>query len=168
MPGHFIEKFMGRTQQPQPQVPEELATYLNGQQIGHNEPWGHTLQMTPSSTTGFLYGGGQTIELDVTPLNRFISNLFPFVIETSYLKVNQLKYSDGRDKLEYPKIKFIVSPAHRAELYDEDIEDKVKSYIRGKLRPLLVSMYEISEGFNLEIHFGSKRSETILEHLKEE
>lgn len=161
----FIERFR---EQPRPP-----RFYEQQQQRANNGPWGQGPIITqvgggfPSSTVGFHFGGGETIELDVTPLNRFISNLFPFVIETSFLRVNKFKYSDGRDKFESPKIKFIVSPAHRAELYDEDIEDKVKAYIRTKLRPLLVSMYEV-DGMSLEIHFGSQRWETILEYLKDE
>ena len=104
-------------------------------------------------------------ELDVTPLNRFIKKMFPFVIDISYLKVNESKYTDGRRILDNPQIKLIVSPTHRTELYSEDIEYKVKNRIREKLIPLLRTMYEISPGFGLEIYFGSERSETILEHL---
>ena len=104
-------------------------------------------------------------ELDVTPLNKFIKKMFPFVIDISYLKVNESKYTDGRRTLDNPQIKLIVSPTHRTELYNEDIEYKVKNHIREKLIPLLITMYEISPGFGLEIYFGSERSETILEHL---
>jgi hypothetical protein len=104
-------------------------------------------------------------ELDVTPLNKFIKKMFPFVIDISYLKVNESKYTDGRRTLDNPQIKLIVSPTHRTELYSEDIEYKVKNHIREKLIPLLRTMYEISPGFGLEIYFGSERSETILEHL---
>ena len=104
-------------------------------------------------------------ELDITPLNKFVKRMFPFVIDVSFLKVNESKYTDGRRILDNPQIKLIVSPTHRAELYSEDIEDKVKNHIREKLIPLLRTMYEISPGFGLEIYFGSERSETILEHL---
>jgi hypothetical protein len=104
-------------------------------------------------------------ELDITPLNKFVKRMFPFVIDVSFLKVNESKYTDGRRILDNPQIKLIVSPAHRAELYSEDIEYKVKNHIREKLIPLLRTMYEISPGFGLEIYFGSERSETILEHL---
>jgi hypothetical protein len=104
-------------------------------------------------------------ELDITPLNKFVKRMFPFVIDVSFLKVNESKYTDGRRILDNPQIKLIVSPTHRAELYSEDIEDKVKNHIRKKLIPLLKTMYEISTGFGLEIYFGSERSETILEHL---
>jgi len=107
-------------------------------------------------------------ELDITPLNKFVKRMFPFVIDVSFLKVNESKYTDGRRILDNPQIKLIVSPTHRAELYSEDIEYKVKNHIREKLIPLLRTMYEISPGFGLEIYFGSERSETILEHLIEE
>jgi hypothetical protein len=64
--------------------------------------------------------------------------MFPFVIDVSFLKVNESKYTDGRRILDNPQIKLIVSPAHRAELYSEDIEYKVKNHIREKLIPLLI------------------------------
>ena len=127
----------------------------------HNNP----CVVTPNfSTVGLEKNYGQ-IELDITPLNRFIKKMFPFVIDISYLKVNESKYTDGRRTLDNPQIKLIVSPTHRTELYSEDIEYKVKNHIREKLIPLLRTMYEISPGFGLEIYFGSERSETILEHL---
>ena len=108
------------------------------------------------------------IELDVTPLRKFVKKMFPFVIDVSHLKVNETGYTDGRKTMSNPEIKLIVSPTHRCELYSEDIEDKVKSHIREKLIPLLTTMYEINSGFGLQIYFGSERSETILEHLIEE
>jgi len=124
--------------------------------------------ITPVSSTVGLKRDYSQVELDITPLNRFIKKMFPFVIDISYLKVNESKYTDGRRILDNPQIKLIVSPTHRAELYSEDIEYKVKNHIREKLIPLLRTMYEISPGFGLEIYFGSERSETILEHLIEE
>jgi len=124
--------------------------------------------ITPVSSTVGLKRDYSQVELDITPLNRFIKKMFPFVIDISYLKVNESKYTDGRRILDNPQIKLIVSPTHRTELYSEDIEYKVKNRIREKLIPLLRTMYEISPGFGLEIYFGSERSETILEHLIEE
>jgi hypothetical protein len=118
------------------------------------------------STVG-LTNNHRQIELDITPLNKFVKNMFPFVIDTSFLKVSESTYTDGRRTLDNPQIKLIVSPVHRAELYSEDIEYKVKNHIREKLIPLLRTMYEISPGFGLEIYFGNERSETILEHLIE-
>lgn len=108
------------------------------------------------------------IELDVTPLKKFVKKMFPFVIDVSQLKVDETGYTDGRKTISNPEIKLIVSPTHRCELYSKDIEDKVKSHIREKLIPLLTTMYEINSGFGLQIYFGSERSETILEHLIEE
>lgn len=156
----LIEQFRG-----QPELPR-----FYGQQQVNNGPWGQDLIITPASTVGLnrLIPSESIIELDVTPLQRFINKILPFVIEVSYLKVNVLSYSDGRTVMNNPRVKLIVTPTHRAELYDEDIEDKVKAHIRSNLLPLLVSMYNISDGFGLEIHFGSKRSETILEYLKDE
>ena len=124
--------------------------------------------ISPVLSTVGLTNNHRQIELDITPLNKFVKNMFPFVIDVSFLKVIESTYTDGRRTLENPQIKLIVSPAHRAELYSEDIEDKVKNHIRKKLIPLLKTMYEISTGFGLEIYFGSERSETILEHLKDE
>jgi hypothetical protein len=124
--------------------------------------------LNPVFSTVGLTNNHRQIELDITPLNKFVKNMFPFVIDVSFLRVNESTYTDGRRTLENPQIKLIVSPAHRAELYSEDIEDKVKNHIRKKLIPLLKTMYEISTGFGLEIYFGSERSETILEHLKDE
>ena len=121
--------------------------------------------ISPVLSTVGLNNNHRQIELDITPLNKFVKNMFPFVIDTSYLKVSESTYTDGRRTLDNPQIKLIVSPAHRAELYSEDIEYKVKNHIREKLIPLLRTMYEISPGFGLEIYFGSERSETILEHL---
>jgi len=127
--------------------------------------WDQPCVITPVSSTVGLTNNHRQIELDITPLNKFVKNMFPFVIDTSYLKVSESTYTDGRRTLDNPQIKLIVSPAHRAELYSEDIEYKVKNHIREKLIPLLRTMYEISPGFGLEIYFGSERSETILEHL---
>ena len=124
--------------------------------------------ISPVLSTVGLERNYSQIELDITPLNKFVKRMFPFVIDVSFLKVNESKYTDGRRILDNPQIKLIVSPAHRAELYSEDIEYKVKNHIREKLIPLLRTMYEISPGFGLEIYFGSERSETILEHLIEE
>ena len=130
--------------------------------------WNQPCIITPVSSTVGLANNHQQIELDVTPLRKFVKKMFPFVIDISYLKVGESTYTDGRRKLDNPQIKLIVSPAHRAELYSDDIEYKVKNHIREKLTPLLRTMYEISPGFGLEIYFGSERSETILEHLIEE
>jgi hypothetical protein len=129
--------------------------------------WNQPCNITPVLSTVGLDRSyvRNEFELDVTPLNRFIKKMFPFVIDISYLKVNESKYTDGRRTLDNPQIKLIVSPTHRAELYNEDIEYKVKNHIREKLIPLLRTMYEISPGFGLEIYFGGERSETILEHL---
>lgn len=121
--------------------------------------------ITPVSSTVGLTNNHQQIELDITPLRKFVKKMFPFVIDISHLKVSESTYTDGRRILDNPQIKLIVSPAHRSELYSEDIEYKVKNHIREKLIPLLRTMYEISPGFGLEIYFGSERSETILEHL---
>jgi hypothetical protein len=107
----------------------------------------------------------KNIELDVTPLQSLVRKILPFVIEVDYLRVSETTYTDGRKIIDYPEIKLIVLPAHRAELYNEDIEDKVRAHIRNKLSPLLSSMYEIRTGFRLSIHFGAERSETILEYL---
>ena len=159
-----IERFldMGRQQQqPLPLPPPNVA----------NQPYYYQpCIITPVSSTVGLDRSYvcNEFELDVTPLKRFIKKMFPFVIDISYLKVDESKYTDGRRILDNPKIKLIVSPAHRTELYSEDIEDKVKNHIREKLIPLLRTMYEINSGFTLQIHFGSERSETILEYLKEE
>lgn len=130
----------------------------------HNNP----CVVTPNFSTVGLERNYSQIELDIAPLNKFVKRMFPFVIDVSFLKVNESTYTDGRRILDNPQIKLIVSPAHRAELYSEDIEYKVKNHIREKLIPLLRTMYEISPGFGLEIYFGSERSETILEHLIEE
>ena len=129
--------------------------------------YGQPAVIVPNFSTVGLVGGNHTrIELDVTPLKRLVKKMFPFVIDISHLKVIELIYTDGRKTLDNPKIKLIVSPTHKAELYSEDIEDKVKSHIRERLLPLLGTMYEINPGFGLEIYFGSERSETILEYLK--
>ena len=124
--------------------------------------------ISPVLSTVGLTNNRQQIELDITPLNKFVKNMFPFVINTSFLKVDESTYTNGRRTLDNPQIKLIVSPTHRAELYSEDIEDKVKNHIRNKLIPLLTAMYQIDMGFGLQIYFGSERSETILEHLKGE
>lgn len=130
--------------------------------------WNQPCIITPVSSTVGLTNNHQQIELDVAPLRKFVKKMSPFVIDISYLKVGESTYTDGRRTLDNPEIKLIVSPTHRAELYSEDIEDKVKNYIRKKLIPLLAAMYEINSGFGLRIYFGSERSETILEHLIEE
>jgi hypothetical protein len=140
------------------------------QELMERGGWNQPCNITPVLSTVGLDRSyvRNEFELDVTPLNRFIKKMFPFVIDISYLKVNESKYTDGRRILDNPQIKLIVSPTHRTELYSEDIEYKVKNRIREKLIPLLRTMYEISPGFGLEIYFGSERSETILEHLIEE
>jgi hypothetical protein len=141
---------------------------LTRQQQGGGWLTDNPCNLNPVLSTVGLINNHRQIELDITPLNKFVKNMFPFVIDVSFLKVNESTYTDGRRTLENPQIKLIVSPAHRAELYSGDIEDKVKNHIRKKLIPLLKTMYEISTGFGLEIYFGSERSETILEHLKDE
>lgn len=153
-----IERFLDIGRQ-QPLPPPNVA----------NQPYYYQpCNITPVSSTVGLANSYQQIELDVTPLRKFVKKMFPFVIDISYLKVGESTYTDGRRALDNPQIKLIVSPAHRAELYSEDIEDKVKNHVREKLIPLLRTMYEINSGFILQIHFGSERSETILEYLKEE
>ncbi len=163
-----MERFfeIGR-QQPQP-PPVPISPYRQElmQQQGEGWLFNNPCVVTPSfSTVGMR---DSIIELDVTPLKKFVKKMFPFVIDVSQLKVNETGYTDGRKTMSNPEIKLIVSPAHRCELYSEDIEDKVKSHIREKLIPLLTTMYEINSGFGLQIYFGSERSETILEHLIEE
>jgi hypothetical protein len=161
----IIENFfeIGK-KQPQPPPISPFQQELVGR------AWGQSCIITPVSSTVGLVNNHHQIELDITPLKRFVKKMFPFVIDISYLKVGESTYTDGRRTLHNPEIKLIVSPTHRAELYSEDIEDKVKNYIRKKLIPLLVAMYEINSGsgFGLQIYFGSERSETILEHLIEE
>ena len=157
----LIERFLDIGRQQPPLPPPNVA----------NQPYYHQpCIITPISSTVGLDRSyvRNEFELDVAPLKRFIKKMFPFVIDISYLKVDESKYTDGRRILDNPQIKLIVSPAHRTELYSEDIEDKVKNHIREKLIPLLRTMYEINSGFTLQIHFGSERSETILEYLKEE
>jgi hypothetical protein len=159
-PRSVIERFLDIGRQ-QPLPPPNVA----------NQPYYYQpCNITPVSSTVGLDRSyvRNEFELDVAPLKRFIKKMFPFVIDISYLKVDESKYTDGRRILDNPQIKLIVSPAHRTELYSEDIEDKVKNHIREKLIPLLRTMYEINSGFILQIHFGSERSETILEYLKEE
>jgi hypothetical protein len=157
---NIIDRYLnlGRLQQ------AELIRAQDQQRPYYHQP----CNISPVLSTVGLTNNHRQIELDITPLNKFVKNMFPFVIDVSFLKVNESTYTDGRRTLENPQIKLIVSPAHRAELYSEDIEDKVKNHIRKKLIPLLKTMYEISTGFGLEIYFGSERSETILEHLKDE
>ena len=157
----LIERFLDIGRQQPPLPPPNVA----------NQPYYHQpCIITPVLSTVGLDRSyvRNEFELDVAPLKRFIKKMFPFVIDISYLKVDESKYTDGRRILDNPQIKLIVSPAHRTELYSEDIEDKVKNHIREKLIPLLRTMYEINSGFILQIHFGSERSETILEYLKEE
>ena len=91
--------------------------------------WNQPCIITPVSSTVGLTNNHRQIELDITPLNKFVKNMFPFVIDTSYLKVSESTYTDGRRTLDNPQIKLIVSPAHRAELYSEDIEYKVNMKI---------------------------------------
>jgi len=157
---NIIDRYLnlGRLQQ------AELIRAQDQQRPYYHQP----CNISPVLSTVGLTNNHRQIELDITPLNKFVKNMFPFVIDVSFLKVIESTYTDGRRTLENPQIKLIVSPAHRAELYSEDIEDKVKNHIRKKLIPLLKTMYEISTGFGLEIYFGSERSETILEHLKDE
>lgn len=167
-----IERFLdvGR-QQPQP-PPAPISPYsqwlMTQQNMAGRGLWGQPYVITPVSSTVGLERNYNQVELDITPLNRFAKKMFPFVIDILHLKVNESIYTDGRRILDNPQIKLLVSPAHRAELYSEDIEDKVKNHIREKLIPLLRTMYEISPGYGLEIYFQSERSETILEYLKEE
>ena len=157
MAASIIDRYLnlGRLQQ------AELIRAQDQQRPYYHQP----CNISPVLSTVGLTNNHRQIELDITPLNKFVKNMFPFVIDTSYLKVSESTYTDGRRTLDNPQIKLIVSPAHRAELYSEDIEYKVKNHIREKLIPLLITMYEISPGFGLEIYFGSERSETILEHL---